>query len=102
MGESGPGHDMEGDPKTNIWLGTTPPPWMPGWFHYIPFLVGNLIISEVNHDFWGDTVDGSEIWLTSWYGKYHIISRVLYTQVVVWDSFHQQYDLKIAWAPKGN
>ncbi len=32
------------------------------------------------------TVDGSEIWLTSWYGKYPIICKVLYIQkVVVWD-----------------
>ena len=33
-----------------------------------------------------DTVDGSEIRLTSWYGKYLIIYRVEHTsQVVVWD-----------------
>ena len=39
-----------------------------------------------------DTVDGSEIRLTSCYGKYPIIYFVLaLSQVVVWDFFHQEY-----------
>ena len=38
----------------------------------------------------GDTVDGSEIRLTSWYGKYPIIYKV-YACWVVQDFFHQQY-----------
>ncbi len=39
---------------------------------------------------------------TSWYGKYTIIYRVLAPSQVVWDFFHQQYQLQIPCVQKDN
>ena len=55
---------------SNLELGGHPSPLLSNIMHYIETSLWKVLLCT--------TVDGSEIPLTSWYGKYHIVYKVLY------------------------
>ena len=61
--------------------------------------VANLVILWWYPNRGGTVVHGSEIRLTSWYGKYPIIYKVSCSSWVVQDFFHQQ-DHQVKWDGK--